>query len=64
LAATNTAKQHKNVPCYTSLTGSTDRAHKGRVTNHWGKTVLSLTSLSMEPDSIKHYLCLGLSECK
>jgi len=26
LAVTHTEKQHKNVPCYTSLTGSRDRA--------------------------------------
>jgi len=34
LAVTHTAKQHENVSRYTSLTGSTDLAHKGRVVNH------------------------------
>jgi len=42
---THTAKQHKNVSHYTLLTGSTERARKGRVANPWGKTVPSSTSL-------------------
>jgi len=62
LAVTHTAKQHKNVPRYTLLTGSRDPAFKGRVANHWGRTVLSSTSLPAYPDSTQHYLCLGLFE--
>jgi len=51
LAVAHTVKQHRNVPRYTSLTGSTDRALKDRVANPWGKTVLSSTYLPTFPDS-------------
>jgi len=64
LAVTHTAKQHKNVPRYTSFTGSTDRARKGRVANPWGKTVPSSTSLPAYADSTQDYFCLSLFECK
>ena len=36
---------------YTSLTRLTDRGRKGGVTNPWGKTLMSSTSLPVYPDS-------------